>query len=276
MFIPTKTATQYKGIPPDRKKLFRRSKFLKRKLLTTSKDNKLKKINEEIIDIQTKLLQSHEAERHEKEFKIIKGASKNTKLFFSYANKCKKSKNSIGPLKDASGNLISDSKLMCEILKAQYEKSFNPKKNDIEVTVENAKEYEINLSDLFSENDESPFTHIDITNEDILEAIKSTKINSAPGPDSVPAILLHKCAETLVNPLKTIMNKSLQNSDIPAPWKEANITPIYKGKGDKSDPSQYRPISLTSQIIKLLERIIRVYIINYLESNDLLPESLRV
>ena len=272
-FIPTKKTTQYKGIPPDRKKLFRRSKFLKRKLLTTSKENKLNKINEELINIQTKLLQSHEAERYEKESNIIKGVGKNSKLFFSYAKKFKKSKNTIGPLKDVSGNLISDSKLMCEVLKLQYEKNFNPKKNNIEVCVANPKDYEINLSDLFSENDDSPFTYIDITNEDILQAIKSTKINSAPGPDTVPAVLLHKCADTLLTPLKAIMEKSLRNSDIPASWKEANITPIYKGKGDKSDPSQYRPISLTSQIIKLLERIIRIYMIHYLESNDLLPES---
>lgn len=272
-FIPTKKSTQYKGIPPDRKKLFRRSKFLKRKQLSTSKENKLKKISEELINIQTKLLKSHEAERLQKESNIIKGVTKNSKLFFSYAKKCKKAKNSIGPLKDALGNLISDPKLMCEVLKSQYEKSFNDKKNDIEVCISNPQEYEINLSDLFPDHDESPFTYIDITNEDILQAIKSTKINSAPGPDSVPAILLHKCAETLLSPLKTIMKKSLENSDIPESWKEANITPIYKGKGDKSDPSQYRPISLTSQIIKLLERIIRLYIIHYLESNNLLPES---
>ena len=73
--------------------------------------------------------------------------------------------------------------------------------------------------------------------------------------------------------LKIIMKKSLANSDIPASWKEAFITPIYKRKGEKSDPSQYRPISLTSQIIKLLERILRVYIIEYLEANDSLPDS---
>jgi hypothetical protein len=69
------------------------------------------------------------------------------------------------------------------------------------------------------------------------------------------------------------MKKSLRNADIPPQWKEAVITPIYKGKGDKSNPAQYRPISLTSQIIKLLERIIRVYLIWYLETNDAFPNS---
>ena len=272
-FIPTKKSTNFKGVPLDRKKLFRRSKFLKKRLVNTSKERKIKKINDELSDIQTRLLKSYEAERLEKESKIIEGVKKNNKLFFSYAKKFRKTRDSVGPLKDHSGNIVSDPKLMCEILKCQYEKSFNSKKNNIEVTISDPQEYEINLNDLFKDNDDSTFTCIDINDEDILQAIKSTKINSAPGPDSVPAIVLHKCAETLLLPLKTIMRKSLKNSDIPASWKEATITPIYKGKGNKSDPSQYRPISLTSQIIKLLERIMRIYIIQYLESNNLLPES---
>ena len=273
-FIPTKKSTNFKGIPKDRKKMFRRSKFLKKRLINTHKERKVKMINDELLDIQTRLLQSHEAERLETESKIIEGVKKNNKLFFSYAKKFRKTRDSVGPLKDHSGNIVSDPKLMCEVLKSQYEKSFTSKKNNIEVTLSNPQECEINLNDLFKDDDEeSTFTCIDINDEDILQAIKSTKINSAPGPDSVPAIVLHKCAESLVLPLKTIMRKSLINSDIPASWKEANITPIYKGKGEKSDPSQYRPISLTSQIIKLLERILRIYISQYLESNDILPES---
>ena len=69
------------------------------------------------------------------------------------------------------------------------------------------------------------------------------------------------------------MKKSLKDADIPQIWKEVLITPIYKGKGDKTDPAQYRPISLTSQIIKLLERIIRSYLIQYLEVNGVFPNS---
>lgn len=233
----------------------------------------MRKINNEIIDIQTKLLKSHEAERLKRETNLVKGIQKNTKLFFSYAKKNRKTKDSIGPLKDEAGNKVTDPKKMCEIIKSQYEKSFNARKNDIEVCLESPSEYEINLSDLFTESDDSAFTNIDITSEDIMNAIKSTKINSAPGPDTIPPIFLHKCAETMITPLKIILKKSLTNSDIPPSWKESVISPIYKRKGNKCDPSQYRPISLTSQLIKLLERIIRIYLIQYLEINCLLPDS---
>ena len=96
---------------------------MKRRLINTKKEKKVKKINEELLDIQTKLLQSHEKEQIEKESKIIEGIKKNSKLFFSYAKKFRKTRDYVGPLKDHSGNIVSDPKLMCEVLKTQYEKS---------------------------------------------------------------------------------------------------------------------------------------------------------
>ena len=162
---------------------------------------------------------------------------------------------------------------MCEILKEQFEQNFNHKRNSEEVVLNDPKENEIELNDLFTTDENDSFTSIEVTKQDILSAIKATKINSAPGPDSIPPVLLHKCAESLVDPLKRIMNKSLKSGEIPGVWKQALITPIYKRKGNKWDSIQYRPISLTSQIVKLLERIIRTYLILYLEMNQLLPES---
>ena len=272
-YIPIRKSQKYKQIPKDRKKLFRRSKFLKRKLLSTKNESKITKINNELIDIQTKLMKSHEKERLLNEKNLASEIKKNAKLFFKYANKFRKTKDCIGPLKDKSGNFISDPKNMCEILKQQFEQNFNLQKSSEEVVLNNPKENEIQLDDLFTTSEDDAFTQIEVTRADILSAIKATKINSAAGPDTIPPILLHKCADALVDPLRIIMNKSLKNGEIPDVWKQALITPIYKRKGNKWDSLQYRPISLTSQIVKLLERIIRTYLIHYLEINHLLPES---
>ena len=271
-FIPVRKSQNYKQIPKDRKKLFRRSKFLKRKLLSAKSETKIAKINDELVQIQTKLVKSHENERLQNERKLAKDIKKNAKLFFKYANKFRKAKECIGPLKNKNGKFISDAKEMCEILKEQFEQNFNEEKHTEEVVINGAEENQIDLNELFT-NDDATFTNIEITSADILNAIKCTKINSAPGPDSIPPILLHNCAEALVKPLKIIMNKSLQNGEIPDSWKEASITPIYKRKGNKWDSLQYRPVSLTSQIMKLLERIIRTYLIHFLEINNILPDS---
>ena len=56
---------------------------------------------------------------------------------------------------------------------------------------------------------------------------------------------------------------------MPNDWKYANVTPIFK-KGDKSDPDNYRPIRLTSQVCKVFESIIRENIVNHLTNRTLL------
>jgi len=55
-------------------------------------------------------------------------------------------------------------------------------------------------------------------------------------------------------------------------WKVANITPIFK-KGDRKDPSNYRPVSLTSVVSKILEKIIRDGVVEHLHKNNLLSKN---
>ena len=62
----------------------------------------------------------------------------------------------------------------------------------------------------------------------------------------------------------------LQNGSFPDVWKEANVVPLYKGKGNKCDPNNYRPISLISCIGKLMERCVFKHVFNYLHTNNIL------
>ena len=75
-----------------------------------------------------------------------------------------------------------------------------------------------------------------------------------------------------MEPLCIIFERSLRLHQVPADWREANVTPIFK-KGDKSDPGNYRPISLTSQVCKILESIIRESIVDHLNAQSLLLQS---
>ena len=96
------------------KLLFRRSKFLKRKQVNERKQKKVDKINSELVDIQTKLLKSHEAERARNEASVVKGIKKNSKLFFKYAKKFRKFRQSIVTLKNEEGESVNDAESMCE------------------------------------------------------------------------------------------------------------------------------------------------------------------
>ena len=85
-------------------------------------------------------------------------------------------------LLNAKGELQNDIKSISEILREQYEKVFNTKKADVEITInEDRDENETFIGDYFKDDDHAPFSEITISENDIRKAIEETKINSASG-----------------------------------------------------------------------------------------------
>ena len=76
----------------------------------------------------------------------------------------------------------------------------------------------------------------------------------------------------MTHPLAIIFQQSIDQSRVPQQWRTANGIPIFK-KGSKRDAANYRPISLTSHIGKLLERIIRDHIVRHLDNKQLIKPS---
>jgi len=69
-----------------------------------------------------------------------------------------------------------------------------------------------------------------------------------------------------------LLRKSLDEGVVPDDWKIANVSPIFK-KGDKRKVSNYRPVSLTSQVLKVIETILRDAIVSHLETSNLIRDS---
>ena len=91
----------------------------------------------------------------------------------------------------------------------------------------------------------------------IAKTIKKMKDNKSPGADGIPPKLLEEIVEQISTPLAKLLNLSLEEGIVPSEWKEANITPLFK-KGSRNKPENYRPVSLTSVVCKLLETLILV------------------
>ena len=91
---------------------------------------------------------------------------------------------------------------------------------------------------------------------DIEKLLKRINPYSAMGPDDIHPRILKEAANVLALPLFSLFTDSLLTGVLPAAWKQAHVTPIYKS-GDRHSPASYRPISLTSIPCKILERLIK-------------------
>ncbi len=113
-------------------------------------------------------------------------------------------------------------------------------------------------------------SEVAITEKMVKEKLDNLNQNKSPGNDNHHPRVLIELKELLVKPLTYLFQRSQSEGFLPECWREANITPIYKNKGTKSHPTNYRPVSLTSIICKLMESLIKDAIIDHLRENNLL------
>ena len=259
--------TRLNKIPRDRRILLRKKKKLNLKLQNNNLSNdKKKQLEKTIGEIDKKLLDSHKEEKIVKEAHAIENIKSNPKHFFAYAKKNLKTRSTIGPF-EINDERFDNLAEICTKLAEQYSSSFS--QPDPDFKIENAKDF------YFTDEETTgpKLSDIDFTEKSIINAIKDIKNNSAPGTDRFPAILLKECAEELSEPLYILWRHSLDNGDISPLLKSAVICPILKPGSQRNHPKSYRPVSLTSHIIKVFERIIRTALVKYLEDNNLVPED---
>lgn len=111
-----------------------------------------------------------------------------------------------------------------------------------------------------------------LLNTDPLEVettIMSLRSNAATGWDSISSTFLKRYVKTLAPVLCHIFNLSFQTGIFPSAFKKAIIHPIFKN-GDKSLPTNYRPIAVLSSLSKIFERIINKNLTNYLEKFNII------
>ena len=193
------------------------------------------------------------------EISISQQSKTNPKKFYQYIRSKKKVKDKVGPIKDVNNRLVSDCRNMAEILNAYFHSVF--------ITEDTSSLPDINS--MFTRPVNETLKVNEITENDIAKYLKNLDPNKSTGADQISARLLKECQDELILPLKLLFNKSIQNGSVPSFWKCANVTPIFK-KGNKCEAGNYRPISLTSVVIKILEKIIRDRITLFLDTHNLI------
>jgi len=105
------------------------------------------------------------------------------------------------------------------------------------------------------------------TMKDLKHALKKMKRRGAPGADEIPPSFLKELGPKALSELLFICNCSFQGADIPQQWRHGIIIPLLKAGKPACDIDSFRPISLTSCVVKLLERMISNRLYTMAENN---------
>ena len=209
--------------------------------------------------IRNRVKKSIRREKRAKEIDLVRTCGSDSKKFFSFY-KFNSSQKGIGPIR-VNDALISDDGKMAEVLNDKFQSVFT-------------QEDKSNLAALQCqlETDEEIQDIDDIDCNRVLAYIRKIRPNKAEGPDEIHARFLRECEKEVSVPLAIIFSKSMNDGKIPLDWKRANVVPIHK-KGDKGIPDNYRPVSLTSLVCKVLESIIKDKIVAFLDVHNLIKET---
>uniref|UniRef100_A0A8C7X067 Reverse transcriptase domain-containing protein n=1 Tax=Oryzias sinensis TaxID=183150 RepID=A0A8C7X067_9TELE len=155
-----------------------------------------------------------------------------------------------------TGKLTTDLKQSATIMAMHYSKVQQPKQSPSVLEKVKTSNANIGIQELtFSES----------TVDFLLRKIDP---GTSEGPDMIHPRVLKECHTTLAPLYTKLFQLSFDAGIVPSAWKVAKISPIHKG-GDKSDPSNFRPVSLTSVPCKIMEKIIRKYIMDFGLKNKL-------
>ena len=108
--------------------------------------------------------------------------------------------------------------------------------------------------------------HVRFRRSAVKRLLGSLDTTKAHGPDNISTRVLRECAGPLSAPVARLFGFFMRKGTMPRSWKHAHVTPVYKKKA-KSDPANYRPVSLLSVLSKVMESVINQQIVNFFERN---------
>ena len=196
------------------------------------------------------------------EEKLANNIKNDAKSFFAYANSKKRSNNKVGPLRNSQGEVLENSKQTADLLNDYFSSVF---------TVEDSSSLPEAVK-FFRGPQSECLSMIEINENMVLEKLNKIKVNKCQGPDELHGKILYEIRNELLKPLTDLFKLSLEKSLVPQDWRDAIVCPLFKkGKRDKAE--NYRPVSLTSIVGKVLESLIKDGIMQFLEEQKLIKDT---
>ena len=194
----------------------------------------------------------------EYERRIALDAKRNPKRFWAHAKRRCVRKSRIPNLKRGTEELVKDTDKANEFNK---------------VFVDNFTKENLNELPIFGTPPAGDRMENIVVNEsEVLKLLRNLKVDKSMGPDNIHPRVLKEAASPLARPLTILFQKSIDSGRVPEDWKKAHICPIYK-KEEKYLAKNYRPVSLTSSVSKLMETVVRDGIMGYLKDNNKINDA---
>ena len=195
------------------------------------------------------------------EKKLAQNIKYDSKSFFAYVRSKSKAKVRVGSLRGQDGELMESGEEVAEEFSRYFGSVFSREDLDCIPGVE--RRYDLRTGGL---------NHIIITYDMVRRELRKLRADKSPGVDELsPRLLLH-VQEEICYPLWRLFLLTLREGGVPDDWKRANVVSIFKA-GSRSKAENYRPVSLTSQICKMFEALVRDALVGYLEANGLIRAS---
>jgi hypothetical protein len=220
---------------------------------TAEANKKFKKIRNKVRSETRKLIIAEQAD-------IAKCCKSNPKICWKFVKSKTNYRSGVGDLKFTNTNgdevLTRNDNDKADALVGFFSEVFTKEDNDI-------------IEDLKPHTCTYPIGEFSFKEEDIFKKLKTLKVDKSPGMDGIHPRVLYELREELVYSLRVIFETSLNSGTLPLDWKLGVVTAIYK-KGVKTDMGNYRPVSLTSIVCKVMESLLRDHIMSYLTINKLI------
>ncbi len=183
--------------------------------------------------------------------------SGNPNALYKYAKSRKNYCEAVAPLRDGNGVVCPDNADKCNILAAHYSAVFSQ---------DNQLHYALPLAT------DKQLSSVQLVPVDVYNILHKMPSKVSMGPDHIPSCVLKNCAVSLALPLCMLYNASLSSGTVPSAWKHAHVVPIFK-KGDRAEPSSYRPVSLLSGLDKGLEDPVHHVVLNHCLQENLISSE---
>ena len=189
---------------------------------------------------------------------VAKKAKTDPKAFWSYVNSKTKTRSGVADLKKTDGTRTESDGEKAEVLNDFFQSVFTSEDDDLPVPP--------------TYNYEDELSNFPISEEKVKKLLSELHPGKAAGPDGLHPMLLSKTADALASPFTILFRQSLSEGKIPEDWRKAKVCPIFK-KGSRLSANNYRPVSLTSVVCKIMEKLVRENIIKHLEMNKLINDN---